>query len=638
MKKIFLLLSALAGTVPAFSQSELKTGAQGITIKAGTTFSVGDLILQPSSDFTLENNALRVSDTAIEVTNGTSIAKVFKFDPAVTFTGTIGIRYDLSELNGNDEDSLAISLFNGQVLWARPSEAAGGGSFIVYSEPMNNVQMNNVTLGEPIPGVITKSTAAVAAMSTTYGTASASASFTVSGSDIFDAITVTAPAGFEVSLNNSSFSNSVSIPGGSTVGSTTVYVRIKSTTDVSSPFGYVVLSSPNSVDAPRDSVSVPASTILAKALSITGLAINSKEYNGSDAATASSIGTLNGVVNSDDVTLSTTNATYTYDNKHAGTGKAIIVTGYNLGGTKMANYTLAQPSNITGNITQKAATVVVAARGKCFAEAVNGVADTNTTHFTATGFISGEGVASVDMSSAGFPAFTAAGIYTITASDATGNSNTTIADYDVTYTPGQLMVQSSPNATITTAANVQLCSGNSGSIAINTTGTAPFTGRFRVLNQLTNVADTVTFTINNAGPSAPSIPASYLVNNGISPVNYKISWASLKENNTGSCFAADNQLTGEVIITVFPVPNIDANATALSLCNGSSTEVVAINPNAVGGTYNVFAQYNGVTGGTIPSNGITNRPYTALRLIISSRRLRPTRLTLALVLTIPLKL
>jgi hypothetical protein len=44
-----------------------------------------------------------------------------------------------------------------------------------------------------------------------------------------------------------------------------------------------------------------------------------------------------------------------FANKNAGTGKAVVVSGYTIGGTDAANYTLVQPV-VTANITQKALT------------------------------------------------------------------------------------------------------------------------------------------------------------------------------------------------------------------------------------------------------------------------------------------
>lgn len=58
--------------------------------------------------------------------------------------------------------------------------------------------------------------------------ASASQSYTVSGANLTDDITITAPTNYEISLNNSSFSNSVDLShSGGIVNATTMYVRLK---------------------------------------------------------------------------------------------------------------------------------------------------------------------------------------------------------------------------------------------------------------------------------------------------------------------------------------------------------------------------------------------------------------------------
>ena len=58
----------------------------------------------------------------------------------------------------------------------------------------------------------------VTAASTTYGTAAAVGTFTVSGSEIWDGITITAPAGFEVSTNEADgYAASINVGGLGTV-------------------------------------------------------------------------------------------------------------------------------------------------------------------------------------------------------------------------------------------------------------------------------------------------------------------------------------------------------------------------------------------------------------------------------------
>jgi MBG domain (YGX type)/YDG domain/HYR domain len=77
-----------------------------------------------------------------------------------------------------------------------------------------------------------------------------------------------------------------------------------------------------------------------------------------DRTTAATIATrsLSGIVGSDDVTLA--NGTATFDTKIVGTGKTVTGTGFSLGGTKAANYTLASTTlTTTADITPKGLTV-----------------------------------------------------------------------------------------------------------------------------------------------------------------------------------------------------------------------------------------------------------------------------------------
>ncbi|WP_426077894.1 YDG domain-containing protein [Janthinobacterium sp. PSPC3-1] len=97
-------------------------------------------------------------------------------------------------------------------------------------------------------------------------------------------------------------------------------------------------------------------TITPKALSLSGLAVTSRAYDGSLLASLTG-GTLSGLVGSETLTLGASSGTY--DNANAGTGKAVTVTLGALGNdTGLAsNYTLAAPTGITGTVTPKVLTV-----------------------------------------------------------------------------------------------------------------------------------------------------------------------------------------------------------------------------------------------------------------------------------------
>ncbi|QHL88528.1 T9SS type A sorting domain-containing protein [Nibribacter ruber] len=99
-----------------------------------------------------------------------------------------------------------------------------------------------------------------------------------------------------------------------------------------------------------------AANITAKALTISGLAGITKVYDGNTTATLTAA-TLVGVISPDAVTLSSTGATGTYADKNVGSGKAITVAGYTITGGGIGNYTLTQPSSVTGAITGKSLTI-----------------------------------------------------------------------------------------------------------------------------------------------------------------------------------------------------------------------------------------------------------------------------------------
>ena len=81
-----------------------------------------------------------------------------------------------------------------------------------------------------------------------------------------------------------------------------------------------------------DPVTTTAS-ITAATLTASGITAGDKAYDGSTTATLDSTGaTLAGVVGSDDVSLDTSEAVGTFDDKNVGTGKTVTVTGLSLSG------------------------------------------------------------------------------------------------------------------------------------------------------------------------------------------------------------------------------------------------------------------------------------------------------------------
>lgn len=119
---------------------------------------------------------------------------------------------------------------------------------------------------DPILPAVIAATGTLSPLSTIYGTPSTSTSFSVSGSSMNAGILVTPPAGFEVSTDNTHFSQTLTVGSSGTITATTVYIRLTSKTPVSSYSGNVILSSAGATNV---NVFVPYSIVNPAPLTIT---------------------------------------------------------------------------------------------------------------------------------------------------------------------------------------------------------------------------------------------------------------------------------------------------------------------------------------------------------------------------------
>ena len=121
-------------------------------------------------------------------------------------------------------------------------------------------------------------------------------------------------------------------------------------------------------------------TIAPKGVTITGVTVDSKEYDGNNTATITNSGVISDAIAGDTVTVSTTGVTAAFDNKNFGTGKTITFTGnFTLGGSAADNYVLLeQPTGVTANITKKSVTLTGVTVGSKEYDGNNTVTITNS--------------------------------------------------------------------------------------------------------------------------------------------------------------------------------------------------------------------------------------------------------------------
>jgi hypothetical protein len=133
-------------------------------------------------------------------------------------------------------------------------------------------------------------TGSLSALTTTYGSNSGTSSITVSGSGLTGDITATAPAGFQVSSDGSTFGSTATFVQSGGLASGTLFVRIPATTGAGSWSGNVSLASTGATGV---TAAIPSSTVNKKALAVTA-DDETREWNQPNAFTATITGFVNG--------------------------------------------------------------------------------------------------------------------------------------------------------------------------------------------------------------------------------------------------------------------------------------------------------------------------------------------------------
>ena len=296
---------------------------------------------------------------------------------------------------------------------------------------------NELSITMPTPTITASATTGVG--TTTYGTVSTQGSFTVSGVNMEQAILVSAPTGFEVSLSsNGTYTNTLTVGAAGTISSTTVYVRVSAAAAVASYASSVVsLTSGTYADLKTsaiNSVSVSAAPLTIKANDVTKIygqtlnAVNATLYS-ITSGTLKNGNTISTVL----LTPGNGGAANANVNTYNGTLIPSAATGAN--GFVAGNYNI---TYVGGNITVDPATLTYTANSA----SRNYGASNPTFTGTVTGFVNGETQATATASSLAFSSSATnssnVGSYAINGSGLTANNG------------NYVFVQASANATALT--------------------------------------------------------------------------------------------------------------------------------------------------------------------------------------------
>jgi len=342
--------------VTATSGNEL-SAFSGTTVNAGTGFST---VTSGTSSLALLNSSANGKAAAFKV-NMTGLKDlVVSYATQKTNTGFSTQVWEYST-NGTTWTSLTTlsSLPTSFATQTLPTITGLDGAANAYlrltftgatslngNNRLDNIQF--IATSATTAGSVIAAGGTLAALNTTYGTASPStSSFTVVGTNLTAGITVTPPAGFELSTTSSSAGyagsgTAITIGAAGNVSTTTVHVRLASTTAAGSYAGNIVCSS---TSATAVNVATVSSIVAPAALTIT--AADATRIYGT--ANPTFVLSYNGFTNGDTVAAFTSTPTATTTAVLTSPAGAYPIT---VAGGTAANYAL---TYVSGELTVSAA-------------------------------------------------------------------------------------------------------------------------------------------------------------------------------------------------------------------------------------------------------------------------------------------
>ena len=227
-----------------------------------------------------------------------------------------------------------------EVTYDQPATTTVVGTSGTYNASTDRWTMASIPGGVSTPTIIGAATAS--AFTTTYGTASAPQTFSISGSNLTANLVATAPTGFEVSSDGTAYGSTATFAQSSGSASGTLRVRLAATAVVSASYNSqnIALSSTGAASINLATAS-SGNSVSAKFLTISGLTAANKDVDGTTSATVTGTPTYVGLVNSQNFLVSGS-VSWAFPDSAVGANKTLIRSGSYA--APSGNYTVTQPT------------------------------------------------------------------------------------------------------------------------------------------------------------------------------------------------------------------------------------------------------------------------------------------------------
>jgi hypothetical protein len=255
-----------SGTINGGLDSEgnavpIRTSTYEGTITINSNGIVGFSVIPPAppAEITAAGSLAALSSTVGNPSSTTSFTvSGANMKESITITAPEG--FEVSTLPTSDFSSSitvgAAGTINSTPIYVRLSASANIGTYsgdisLTSGSAGQTIATAESTVTEAVINPVISVSGSLTALSTTYGTASSTSNFTVSGTNMTGSVTVTPPAGFQVSTSPiSGFDNSImiSVPDSGTLANTTIHVRLSPTANAGTYSGNISLTSTGAIE------------------------------------------------------------------------------------------------------------------------------------------------------------------------------------------------------------------------------------------------------------------------------------------------------------------------------------------------------------------------------------------------------